>query len=437
MRGLSLILSLLLAVPACEGNAKEPPPKPLPANAAPPRSKPRGEQVAPPVSLQEPPGDATKTASGLIYKKLVVNEAGAQPNRNDTVLINYTGWRQGSGETFFTNRGRQPMPLNLSQTAPGFTEALQLLHKGETAVLWVPPAIGYKTPPADGKAETLIYQVEVIDITPAPAIPEDVAKPSDKATALPSGIKRLVVKPGTGKDKVRPYDQVWFQYTAWDATGRMIESTEARKHVPPTQVYRQTPTLGELLGSMVKGERTRFWFDAAKIPQPISKALAGQTGVVCIEIEVTNLTKAAHEPPATPSDVAKPPADAKKTAAGVFYRVLKKGPGKDPRHPEAKDSVKVHYTGWTTDGKMFDSSEQRGEPSTFSLGGVIAGWTDGIPVMTIGDRVRFWIPEELAYKGQAGKPQGMLVFEVELLEINPAAAPPPPGPHGHGDPHGH
>jgi len=66
---------------------------------------------------------------------------------------------------------------------------------------------------------------------------------------------------------------------------------------------------------------------------------------------------------------------------------------------------------------MFDSSELRGDPATFSLGGVIAGWTDGIPVMTIGDRVRFWIPEDLAYKGVPGKPAGMLVFEVELLEI--------------------
>jgi len=116
-----------------------------------------------------------------------------------------------------------------------------------------------------------------------------------------------------------------------------------------------------------------------------------------------------------PPDVAKPPADAKKTDKGVFYKVLSAGKG-GPK-PTPKDTVKVHYRGWTTDGKMFDSSELRGEPSTFSLGGVIAGWTDGIQVMTIGDRVRFWIPEELAYKGVAGKPAGMLVFDIELLEI--------------------
>ena len=130
------------------------------------------------------------------------------------------------------------------------------------------------------------------------------------------------------------------------------------------------------------------------------------------------------EPPATPADVAKPPADAKKTPKGVFYKVLK--PGKGGPHPKPTETVKVHYTGWNTDGRMFDSSVIRNEPSEFSLQGVIAGWTDGIPVLSVGDKGRFWIPEELAYKGSPGKPQGMLVFDIELLEIK---APHGPAPH--------
>ena len=116
-----------------------------------------------------------------------------------------------------------------------------------------------------------------------------------------------------------------------------------------------------------------------------------------------------------PPDVAAPPKDAKKTAKGVSYKVQKAGKG-GPK-PVATDTVKVHYTGWTTDGKMFDSSVQRGSPAEFPLGGVIPGWTDGLQVMSVGDKVRFWIPEELAYKGSPGRPQGMLVFDVELLEI--------------------
>jgi peptidylprolyl isomerase len=79
--------------------------------------------------------------------------------------------------------------------------------------------------------------------------------------------------------------------------------------------------------------------------------------------------------------------------------------------------VTVHYAGWTTDGKMFDSSIPRGKPSTFPLNRVIPGWTEGLQLMVIGEKTRFWIPEELAYKGKPGRPQGMLVFDVELLEI--------------------
>jgi hypothetical protein len=118
---------------------------------------------------------------------------------------------------------------------------------------------------------------------------------------------------------------------------------------------------------------------------------------------------------ATPPDVARPPAGAKRTAKGVWYRVL--SPGKGGRTPRPADRIKVHYTGWTTDGKMFDSSHTRGAPAVFPLNGLIAGWVDGMQLMTVGMKARFWIPEELAYKGSPGKPAGMLVFDVELIEI--------------------
>jgi peptidylprolyl isomerase len=78
--------------------------------------------------------------------------------------------------------------------------------------------------------------------------------------------------------------------------------------------------------------------------------------------------------------------------------------------------VVVHYTGWTTDGKMFDSSVARGEPATMSLDGVIAGWTEGVQMMVVGEKRRFWIPARLAYEGKDG-PQGMLVFDIELIRI--------------------
>ena len=116
-----------------------------------------------------------------------------------------------------------------------------------------------------------------------------------------------------------------------------------------------------------------------------------------------------------PPDVAAPPPDAQKRPSGLASKVL--SPGKGTRHPRPNSRVMVHYTGWTTDGKMFDSSVARGDAITFGLDEVIAGWTEGVQMMVEGEKRRFWIPESLAYQGQPGAPAGMLVFDVELIKI--------------------
>ena len=117
----------------------------------------------------------------------------------------------------------------------------------------------------------------------------------------------------------------------------------------------------------------------------------------------------------TPTDVAAAPPDAEKTASGLASKVIEAGTGKT--HPARTDRVTVDYTGWTTDGKMFDSSLPTGKTVTFSLDKVIAGWTEGVQLMVAGEKRRFWIPESLAYKGQQGRPQGTLVFDVKLISF--------------------
>ena len=108
------------------------------------------------------------------------------------------------------------------------------------------------------------------------------------------------------------------------------------------------------------------------------------------------------------------------TASGLQYKVIKEGTGVSPK---ATDKVKVHYTGKTLDGKTFDSSVDRGEPITFPLNGVIAGWTEGLQLMKEGGKAMLYIPYNLAYgeRGNQGiKPGACLIFEVELIEVNPA-----------------
>ncbi|MFG0253009.1 MAG: FKBP-type peptidyl-prolyl cis-trans isomerase [Phycisphaerales bacterium JB038] len=116
-----------------------------------------------------------------------------------------------------------------------------------------------------------------------------------------------------------------------------------------------------------------------------------------------------------PAEVERVPEDATTLPSGLAYKVLREGTGE--RHPGPKSTVKVHYTGWTTDGEMFDSSVSRGEPISLGLDQVIAGWQEGVQLMVVGEQRRFWIPSNLAYEGRSGAPQGMLVFDIELLDI--------------------
>ncbi|MFK7991321.1 MAG: FKBP-type peptidyl-prolyl cis-trans isomerase [Sandaracinaceae bacterium] len=127
------------------------------------------------------------------------------------------------------------------------------------------------------------------------------------------------------------------------------------------------------------------------------------------------LLSACTESIAAPADVASPPDEAERTSSGLASRVLVAGSGSE--HPTATSTVQVHYTGWTTDGEMFDSSVARGEPIAFPLDGVIAGWTEGLQLMVEGETRRLWIPEALAYQGRPGRPAGMLVFDVQLIDI--------------------
>ena len=111
--------------------------------------------------------------------------------------------------------------------------------------------------------------------------------------------------------------------------------------------------------------------------------------------------------------------DVKETASELQYKVVKEGNGKKPA---ATDRVKVHYTGTLLDGTVFDSSVQRGEPAVFPLNGVISGWTEGLQLMSEGSKYIFYIPSNLAYGdrgAQTIKPGATLIFEVELLEVNP------------------
>jgi peptidylprolyl isomerase len=235
--------------------------------------------------------------------------------------------------------------------------------------------------------------------------PSDVAAPPADATKTASGLATKVLKAGTGKDHPAKEDLVTIHYTGWTTDGKMFDSSVSRGKPSTFGVSKVIAGFSEGIQLMVPGEKRRLW-----IPEALAyKGQAGRpAGMLVFDVELFSM------PNRAPADVKSPPPDAKRTASGLAYKVLE--PGTNARRPKSTSTVTVHYTGWTTDGKMFDSSVVRGEPTSFQLDGVIKGWTEGLQLMAEGEKTRFWIPENLAYGGKSA-PYGLLVFDVELIKI--------------------
>lgn len=298
------------------------------------------------------------------------------------------------------------------------------------------------TKTAEGSADQAGAAMSTPPATPPapPAVPDipappDVAAPPADAQKTASGLAYKHLQEGTGK-QADEWDEVKVHYTGWTTDGKMFDSSSKRGEPATFPLNRVIPGWTEGVQLMKQGGKARLW-----IPEELAyKGRPGAPqGMLVFDVELIEVTDK-PEPPPAPADVAAPPKDAKKTEKGTFHKVLQPGTGKE--HPTAESVVKVHYTGWTTDGKMFDSSVTRGEPISFPLTRVIPGWTDGLQTMVVGQKSRLWIPEELAYQGRPGAPPGMLVFDVELLGIEapPAAMPGgmPGNPHGAqpANPHG-
>ena len=376
------------------------------------------ETIPAPADVAAPPADATVTESGLAYKVLTPGKGGDKPLAEDKVTVHYTGWTT-DGEMFDSSLTRgESTSFPLNRVIPGWTEGLQLMTVGEKTRFWIPVELAYNNAP--GKpAGMLVFDVELLEITPGPKVPEDLNSPGPGSKSIGPGLTFRSVEAGEG-DQPGLNDTVTFHFTVWDEEGNLQDSSVTSGRPITTsldKVDARTPAWARAFEQMKPGEKARLWGSAEALtlegrPPPPS-------GMV-FDLELVSVTYA----PKVPADVAAPPKDATVTSTGLAYKVLEKGDGSV--NPGATDKVTVHYSGWTVDGKMFDSSVTRGQPSSFPLNRVIAGWTEGLQLMTVGEKTRFWIPVELAYNNAPGKPAGMLVFDVELLSIDAAEAPKPP-----------
>lgn len=281
--------------------------------------------------------------------------------------------------------------------------------EGETSAQ--APAASAKPAPAPAAKPKKAARPEPKSL-PAPA---DVATPPAKSEKSESGLAWTILEPGTAGDKPQPQDKVQVHYTGWTKDGKMFDSSEVRGAPATFGVTQVIKGWTEGLQLMTEGEKRRFW-----IPGKLAygdKVVPGRpSGQLTFDVKLLKIIKA-PEPPEVPKDVAAAPANAKKTASGLAYVELKAGTGKTPT---TKDRVQVHYSGWSKDGKMFDSSVMRGQPSSFGVTQVIKGWTEGLQLMKEGAKYRFWIPADLAYGDKPrrpGAPSGQLTFDVELIKV--------------------
>jgi FKBP-type peptidyl-prolyl cis-trans isomerase len=250
----------------------------------------------------------------------------------------------------------------------------------------------------------------------APSAPADVAEPPARAEKSASGLAWRVLSKAPGTVHPGPHDKVIVTFTGWTPQGEVIDSSLPDGEPRTFSLDEVTRGLAEGLGAMAKGEKRRLWIPAALSTSGRPRR-RGSEGPSVFDVERVDVVKM-PDPMPVPDDVAAPPVEAKRTASGLAYKFIKRGKAKE--HPTASSTVEVHYSGWTPDGQLFDSSVRRGKPISFPLGGVIKGWTEGVQLMVVGDRARFWIPGALAYGDaptRAGTPAGPLVFDIELLSI--------------------
>jgi peptidylprolyl isomerase len=239
-----------------------------------------------------------------------------------------------------------------------------------------------------------------------------VENPPADALKTASGLAYMITSPGSGSVHPTDADMVKIATSFWTKESQQNRPGSFGVPTTPLQMGRiLVPGLHEALGLMTTGQKMRVW-----LPEKLAFAGAADKpkGPLMLDVVLLDVIPL----PTTPADVAAPPADALKTKSGLASKVLK--PGTGTVHPKSGSTVTVHYTGWTTDGRMFDSSVLKGVPASFPLDQVIKGWTEGVQLMVSGETRRFWFAGKLAYDGsdRADAPKGMLVFDIALVAVD-------------------
>ncbi len=368
-------------------------------------------------SSQVKEGEEIATASGLKYKILKKGD-GRQPKAGDKVSVHYAGKLTDGTEFDNSYKRGQPFSFKLGQgqVIKGWDEGIGYLHVGDSALFTIPADLGYGGQQAGSipPNSTLIFTVKLMDVSEGPK-PWD-AKGKDTITTK-SGLKYVIFQKGTGPSPA-PGDKVKVHYSGYLRDGKPFDSSVERGEPIGFQCGKGQVIAGwdEGLQLLQKGSKAKLI-----IPWQLAYGEAGRPPVIpakadlIFDVELVDFT-----PHVTPVPYDTKGKQMVKTASGLQYYVITKGTGAQVQKGQ---TVTIHYTGYFSDGKIFDSSVERSEPITFQagMGQMIKGFDEGLLLMHQGDKIRFVIPYSLAY-GEAGRPpvipaKADLTFDVELIGI--------------------
>lgn len=356
------------------------------------------------------------TSSGLQYQ--ITQEAnGAQAEAGDMVKVHYTG-KLTTGEVFDNSLDRgEPISFKLGtgMVIKGWDEGIALMKEGEKATFTIPPHLGYGEKemgkiPANS---TLIFDVELVKVIKA-VKPYD-AKGKEKMKTN-SGLEYTIVEQGNGV-KAAPGKIVKVHYTGYFENGSIFDSSVERGEPIefPLGKGMVIPGWEEGISLLRVGDKAKLY-----IPYQLAYGESGRGPIpaksnLIFDVELVEVKEI---PQVIPFNVEGK--DTIATESGLKYIVVGQGTGKKA---EAGKVVTVHYSGYLTNGEMFDSSVQRGQTFKFILGQgqVISGWDEGVALMSEGSRYRLVIPSNLGYGNREIGPipaGSTLIFDVELIKVD-------------------
>ncbi|NJN14765.1 MAG: FKBP-type peptidylprolyl isomerase [Planctomycetes bacterium] len=380
------------------------------------------DDAATPDAPPAPPEDTRMTtASGIKYEILKAGEETGAPEAGDEVTVHYIGTHM-SGKKFDSSRDRGSpfkFKLGMGEVIAGWDEVVALMTPGAKWQVHIPWKLAYGEGGSPGgipPRSDLNFEIELLSVKKGVPLPKFRAGDPEKQKKSDSGLVYEELAKGSGVPP-RADQGVSLRFALWSKGGSLIVCSEGTGQ-----------NLSGACSSVTLGPvPLKFLQEAVLLMSPgsvmrfeVPAALAWEDRTIHPEVPGGSLTiwelellKVNDMPAFAMSD----PDKVTTTASGLQIETVKEGGGKAPVR---SDRVTVHYTGWLTDGTVFDSSHARDEPAVFPLGGVIPGWTEALQLMKVGGIARLTIPANLAYGDrQSGliPPGSTLVFLVELIKI--------------------